>query len=164
MRLWEVASGKLLGRLVGHTAGVRAIAFTGSTAVSAGEDRVLRVWDVPNRKQTRTLPGHTGTVNALALNGDRLLSGSNDRSARLWNLADGTETTRLAHTGEVLAVAFDGKRMQTAMRGRDGERLVRAFSAEGRVIDAGPARVDTATSRDGRTLVAVGRVIEVVKK
>ncbi len=164
LRLWEVGSGKPLGRLVGHTAGVRAIAFGRSHAVSAGEDRVLRVWDVTNRKQIRTLSGHTGTVNSLALNGDRLLSGSNDRSARLWNLTDGTETTRLAHTGEVLAVAFDGERMRTAMRGRDGERLMQAFSAEGRAIDAGPARVDPATSRDGRTLVAVGRVIEVVKK
>ena len=138
---------------------MRSIAFGPSVAVSAGEDRVLRVWDVPGRKQTRTLAGHTGTVNALALHGNALFSGSSDRSARLWNLADGIETTRLAHGSAVLAVAFDGKRLLTATRGPNGERLIRVFDTDGRSL-AGPASIDAET-RDGRTLIAAGSVIEI---
>jgi hypothetical protein len=161
LRLWDVPSGKQLARLVGHTAGVRAIAFGPSLAVSAGEDRVLRVWDIETRKQTRTLSGHTATVNALALHDKTLLSGSSDRSARLWDLADGTETLRLAHAGAVLAVAFDGKRLLTATRGPDGERLVRAFDPAGRTLP-GPARIEAAIS-GGRTLVVKGSAIEVVR-
>src|SRR6185437_12725667 len=51
--LWEVASGKLIGRLVGHTSDVEALAFTPNNqfVISASEDRSVRIWSVGGQKE-----------------------------------------------------------------------------------------------------------------
>ncbi|MGL4551569.1 MAG: WD40 repeat domain-containing protein, partial [Gemmataceae bacterium] len=51
--------GRLLHRLRGHTAAVRALAFTrdGAALVSAGEDRAVRVWDLGRGVEAHALAG-----------------------------------------------------------------------------------------------------------
>ncbi|GAA2701752.1 hypothetical protein Apa02nite_052970 [Actinoplanes palleronii] len=55
--LHDAATGALLGRLLGHTAGVKALVVTrnGEGLVSAGADRTLRRWDVARRCPERIL-------------------------------------------------------------------------------------------------------------
>jgi len=51
--LWQVASGKLIGRLIGHTSDIEALAFTPNNqfVISASEDRTVRIWSVDGQKE-----------------------------------------------------------------------------------------------------------------
>jgi WD40 repeat protein len=94
IRLWDVASGRELGRLEGHSAGIHQLLFLpdGKTLASASYDQTIRLWDVTapaNRREPRVLRGHKGSVFALALltNKTTLVSGSVDGSVCLWNIS-----------------------------------------------------------------------------
>jgi eukaryotic-like serine/threonine-protein kinase len=92
IRLWDVASGRELGRLEGHSAGINQLLFwpDGKTLASASDDQTIRLWDVSDPAKGRelsTLRGHRESVVALVLltNNTTLVSGSADRSVCLWN-------------------------------------------------------------------------------
>src|SRR5208283_298636 len=58
LKVWELASGRELRTLTGHTLGVNAVAVTpdGECVVSASDDHTLKVWDlgseIPQEKAT----------------------------------------------------------------------------------------------------------------
>ena len=64
--------GSLIRMLVGHTAGVSAMAVTpdGRHVVSGSEDNTLRVWDLATGETKTTLQGHTAGVSAMAVTPD----------------------------------------------------------------------------------------------
>ena len=119
VRLWEVASGKMLVAFHGHLGPVRAIAFSPDAAklVSGSEDKTARLWEVVSGKELKTLSGHSGPINAVAFSpdGSRLATGSED-GARLWDVENGSPllTPKEEHH-RVRTVAFspDGKRVAT---------------------------------------------------
>jgi WD40 repeat protein len=91
IRLWDVASGRELGRLEGHGSGINQLLFwpDGKTLASASHDQTIRLWDVANPakgREQRILRGHKNSVYSLALltNNTTLVSGSVD-SVCLWN-------------------------------------------------------------------------------
>jgi hypothetical protein len=132
--MWDTSTGTRLARLIGHTAGIRAVVISrdGKRALSAGEDRTIRVWNLATKSQTKALTGHTGTITAISISfdGKLVLSAGVDRTVRLWNPATGTLLARQAHTAEVHALAFsdDGK---TVFIG-SADRAVSSYSIYGR--------------------------------
>ena len=64
LKVWEVASGRELRTLVGHSNTVTAVAMTadGRRAVSASRDQTLKVWEVDSGRELRTLIGHSGVL------------------------------------------------------------------------------------------------------
>ena len=52
VRLWDVQTGKVLRRLVGHTGKVVSVAFTpdGRRGLSGSVDGTMRLWDLGTRK------------------------------------------------------------------------------------------------------------------
>ena len=116
LRVWDLASGRCLRLLRGHTDSVDAVAVTpdGRRAVSGSEDNTLRVWDLASGASLRVLAGHANWVRAVAITRDGrwAVSGSYDNSLRLWELASGACLRTLAgHTAAVCAVAVapDGR-------------------------------------------------------
>ncbi len=89
IRLWEVATGKELGRFGGHKGAVRAFAFApdGKTLASGGADRTVRLWEPGSARQLHLLGGIASEVSALAWSDDgkTLASGGDDRVIRLWS-------------------------------------------------------------------------------
>ncbi len=120
VRLWNVASGKLLYALSGHLGNVLSVAFSpdGRLLASGSADTTVRLWDTVSGTQRLALAGHTGTVRSIAFSPDgrSLASGSRDTTVRLWDVASGSTQRRLfGHTKRVSSVAFspDGQSLAT---------------------------------------------------
>ncbi|MCA9256797.1 MAG: WD40 repeat domain-containing protein, partial [Phycisphaerales bacterium] len=89
VRVWDVATGRLLATMTGHSQKIFTIAFSpdGSRIVSAGNDHVIRFWDTASFGLVFALPGHESYVHSLAFSpdGHQLASGSGDRTVRIWD-------------------------------------------------------------------------------
>ena len=109
LKIWELASRRVVATLQGHTDGVRACAVTpdGRHVVSASDDRTLKIWELTSRRAVATLQGHTDGVRACAVtpDGRHVVSASEDHVLKVWDLA--THTCRVTHRGDApyLAVA-----------------------------------------------------------
>jgi WD40 repeat protein len=112
--LWDVASGRSLDRLKGHTDQVFDVSFSsdGSRLASAGADGTVRLWDLATGEMIGgPLLGHSDDVHAVMFDpaGTELVSGSSDGSVIVWNAG-----ARLVGGGGVVNVVLftsDGSRM-----------------------------------------------------
>ena len=107
--------------LIGHTAPVRALAFShlGNAVASGSADQTVKVWDVGSGQEIVTLRGHEAEVTAVAFapDGVSMATGSRDNTVRLWDSFGGLPLVTLhGHTGPVTALAysFDGKLLASA--------------------------------------------------
>ena len=75
VRLWNTATGRLLGRLTGHVNGIAALTFSpdGTTLASASTDGAVLFWNTETRDQLPTrIAGHTELVKAVAFLKDNM--------------------------------------------------------------------------------------------
>lgn len=73
MKLWNVASGRLLRSFVGHADHVNSVTFSpdGRLALS-GDSETLKLWDIGNGRLIRSLTGHEGSIVSIAFSPDGL--------------------------------------------------------------------------------------------
>jgi WD40 repeat protein len=163
-RVWDVATGTELKKLVGHTGVVQAVAFSpdGRLLLTGSSDKTARLWDWRVGSQLKMLT-HATPVNAAAYSPDgrTLLTGLGgygapgegaggacpDCSAALWDAESGAVTRRfVGHTTPVTSVAFspDGRYVLTA-----DERFI---TERGSAQDEGVKVIqwEVATSREVR--------------
>jgi WD40 repeat protein len=133
VRLWCMASNRMLQEFRGHELAVSALAFSpdGTRLATAGEDRVIRLWDVAAGRQVGSLVGHTDRIPALAWrpDGRRIVSAGWDTTARVWDVATCEPIILLnSHAGLVHTLAFspDGSRLACA----DSDNAVHVWDAE----------------------------------
>lgn len=119
VRLWDVASGRELGALLGHGKGVMQVAFSrdGRLLASASSDNSIKIWDVATQKELRTMTGHSANIESLDFSPDsRLLASACDDGATfLWDTNTGEHLVSLISLddgGEWMVVTpqglFDG--------------------------------------------------------
>jgi WD40 repeat protein len=129
IRLWEVATGKCLKILQGHSSIVTAIALsplvstmpvsTTSIAIAADRscqrlassstDQTIKLWDLATGECLQTLTGHHACVWSVAFapEGTQLASAAEDNTIKLWDLATGAcVQTLTGHQRWVKAIGF----------------------------------------------------------
>jgi WD40 repeat protein len=121
VKVWDVATGRQLRTLKGHTSFVYCVCFgpDGRRLASASMDQTVKVWDAVTGDEIRTLEGHTCGVLGVCFSPDgrRLASASADKTVKVWDAGTGEEVRTLkGHTGFVNSVCFS----------RDGQRLASA--------------------------------------
>ncbi len=131
-KVWDIASGRLLLTLSGHTRPVTGIAYSrdGRRIATAGEDKMAKVWEAATGRELLTLTGHDGSVQGIAFSpdGTRLATASEDKTAKVWDVSTGKELFTLkGHIDREMAVAFspDGTRIATA----SDDRTARVWDA-----------------------------------
>ena len=150
LRLWDLASGKLIRQYVGHNDSVRCAAFSqdGKTIVSGSADHVVKLWDLATGKEIRTFTGHTDWVNGVAfmVGGRKLVSAGRDKNLLTWDINTGqTIRTLTGHTSSVnsVAVSPDGRSILSA----GDDKTVRLW-------DVDQAQIRTFTADDAVRCVA----------
>jgi WD40 repeat protein/transcriptional regulator with XRE-family HTH domain len=112
--LWEVATGRELHRLTGHSDGARPVGFTdgGRQIVTWGYEGTARVWDVNSGSLLRVLAGHTDAIFDATLSPDKrfLVTTGQDATVRIWNLKTPLrEDNQLEVVRHVLQFSPDGR-------------------------------------------------------
>jgi WD40 repeat protein/tRNA A-37 threonylcarbamoyl transferase component Bud32 len=174
VRLWDLASGRLVGTLA-HPAEVNNAVFApgGEALATVDDNGMLRLWDVATRRQRGAWKAHAGEANALAWapDGRLLVTGGEDGRVKIWDRSSGRpRATIAAHKRRVECLAFgqggrvvvscslDGTAkawsLQVFTSGvppRGAPVPLRSFPSPGKSAEkAGVTSV--AVARDGRTL------------
>lgn len=93
VKLWEIASGRLLHTLKDHMNYVYSVAYDSDSGilVSGGSDKTVKIWEMTNGKLLHSLEGHTHRVVCVAIlpGGHVVVSKGEDDSIRLWNRMTG---------------------------------------------------------------------------
>jgi hypothetical protein len=88
-RIWDAASGDLIGTFPGHGAYIECAAFSpdGNRIVTGSGDTTLRIWDARSGLPVAVLRGHRSGVSdcAYAPDGSHIASASQDGTIRLWD-------------------------------------------------------------------------------
>src|SRR5262249_31840252 len=92
-RVFEVATGRLIGKPLLHGDWVRTVAFAPDNqhVLSGSHDMPARLWDIHTGEATAPILRHSHGIVSVAVSpdGTRGLTGSKDKTARLWNLQTG---------------------------------------------------------------------------
>ncbi|MCI0639105.1 MAG: WD40 repeat domain-containing protein [Gemmataceae bacterium] len=92
IQLINIADGKVVRAIPGHTSAVTGLAFhpSGNVLASCSKDRTVRLWNPANAQSFKVLEGHGAWVEGLAFigQGTRLASVSADQTVRIWDLTE----------------------------------------------------------------------------
>jgi WD40 repeat protein len=125
VRVWDVATQRQVGRLLGHTQPQLTVAFSrdGRILASGSLDNTVRLWDAATLKEIANFRRHTAQIQSLSFSSDgkTLASASIDGTVQLYDVVTTQWRTSLpGHRTPIGPVIFspDGKALATG--GGDG--------------------------------------------
>jgi WD40 repeat protein/serine/threonine protein kinase len=166
LQLWNLDTGDVIARLVGHTDTVQSVAFSGDgvSAVSGGRDRTVIVWDIAEHRLLGKLIWHWGAIRDVVYTHDprHVLATDEDGNVALWEIGE-PEPKRTFHdeVGGVSCIGLDryGGRLilaGTAPSFRQWEYENRQWQLTKRIAGPDAATTCIAWSYDTRFLLSGG--------
>ncbi len=120
---------------------VNALALAGDarTAVSGGDDGILRLWSLPKGECDRMLQAHHGSVLTVSVDGANrlILSAGTDLTLKLWDHGSGQLLRTLTGHGDLVASAVLSGDGRHALSGSD-DRTMRLWERRNRRVPAHP--------------------------
>ena len=163
VRVWEVATGKLVVVIEDHADWVNDVAFSpdGKRLATASRDKTCKVFDIAKKESLATFAAHAQPVEAVAFSPDSplVVSAGGDNLVRFWNPADDAKEVRQSagFGAAVFRLRFtaDGK----ALVACSADRSVRVINpASGATVRILPGHADwvysLALARDGKSLAS----------
>ena len=90
IQVWEVATGKPLKTLSGHTEQVYQVVLSPDEKqlLSVSYDKTIRIWDLTSGKELKKFEGHTDGVQGVCYSpsGRTIFSASWDKTIRKWRI------------------------------------------------------------------------------
>ncbi|KAL1747998.1 WD40-repeat-containing domain protein [Schizophyllum fasciatum] len=143
VRIWDLATGQLLGRLCGHKDSVYSVRLTpdGRGLISGSFDTTMKHWNIPTATSagehrgidrcTMSFEGHTKFVLTVAVSpdGQWVASGSKDCSVMLWDAQTATrQCTLISGHNSVISVDFSPTAPMLATGSGDKQARVWSYS------------------------------------
>ncbi len=144
-RVFEVATGRLVGKRLLHDNWVGTVAFAPDNrhVLTGSHDMTAQLWDIHTGERAGPTLHHAGGIVSVAVSPDetRGLTGSGDNTARLWNLRTGEPIgLPMLHAAEVLSVSFSNNGAFALTSAGSGE--VRLWDSATALPSGPPARHD----------------------
>jgi WD40 repeat protein len=112
LRVWDLASQRLVGEIVAHPEAISAVAYapSGEWLATAGEDRVVRLWNAESHGLMRSYTSHTDRIPDLCWSCDSrfLYSAGWDTSVRVWDVSSPSSDPVIllnSHSDQVMTLA-----------------------------------------------------------
>ncbi len=166
VKLWDVATGKLLHTLKEHSDAVYGVTFhpQGKMFATCAADRTVKIWDTATAKLLFTFSDSTDWNYAVAWrpNGKHLAAAGVDKSIRIWEVNEqGGKIVHavFAHEGPVTKLIYSKDGGTLYSLGQD--RVVKAWDAERmverKVYERQPETVLSMALRPDQKQLALGR-------
>lgn len=97
VRIWDVATGRLVREYSGHGDWVRAVIYLPDGRVASAGGKEVHVWDPETGKLAKAITGATGYLKSIAAHPSKkiVLVGGEDRAVRAWDYETGQEAFSL---------------------------------------------------------------------
>ncbi len=164
MKIWEVASGRVLGSRRSEHRSVRCVIFSpdGKTLAASSDDGTIDVFDeLDDLEKARTFSAHDQAILALAWSPDGKLmaSGCADGTIKVWNMAD-RRTVLNMRAGSAWVSSLAWSPDSTQLAAACGRLIKTRNATDGREIVTMRGHADAATgvawSPDGHRLASTG--------
>lgn len=147
VKIWDVASRRVLHTYSGPTDKVLSVAFShdGKWLAAGGRDKTVFIWDLAGNAPGRQLAGHTDWVYSVAFstNNKLLASAAFDQKIIVWDVASGEPVKTLSGPNKMTAAIFSSDDGWLAAAGWDGNvtvwdtdswQVVRVFPGDGQIV------------------------------
>ena len=112
IRIWDVATGKLLKTLGDHVKNIFRLELIDSEQLASSSDHyTIVIWNLSTGQKVKTLLGHTGQIWGLVYYSqmNMLLSAGGDTTIRQWDMNDfNLKTTINAHESNIYGIYLIG--------------------------------------------------------
>ncbi len=112
IRIWDVASKRILRALYGHEDTIRKVLFSsdGGRLLSVGDDNKVRFWNITDERSISHSKGYEAAVCCIDISSDgkKVVMGSNDDTVRVFEASGKALFVMRGHDAAVHSVAFSG--------------------------------------------------------